>query len=167
VVREPGIGRGKANVVIRAGLEEAAAFFWDFESNIHLATTDDHERVMTQGAVDWEAVVWRRQKIASKHGMKHRERGFKNIMTMHRVARDVLVIEIEPTSLDEEEVRMDENECSAAKTMPVAEGRLYTLSAYTPLSRRRRNNLPMGTSPRRVQSLGSPRRARGTQGLNT
>mmetsp|Transcript_10792 Transcript_10792/g.22152 ORF Transcript_10792/g.22152 Transcript_10792/m.22152 type:complete len:1934 (-) Transcript_10792:39-5840(-) len=52
---------------------------------------------------DLESVVWRRQKIESKHGAMHRERGFKNVMRVRRVSKDTIIITMDPLAFSKEE----------------------------------------------------------------
>jgi len=95
-VKRKGMGWGKTSLRVRAELEEAAAFFWDFNSRIHKETTGDQERLVEKSRNEWELVLKRRQKIESKHGSKHRMREFWNTVKLHKVDNDTIVITMEP-----------------------------------------------------------------------
>jgi hypothetical protein len=86
-------------------LEEAAAFFWDFESRVHQETTGDVERVIEEKKGAWEVVVRRRQKLKSVHGGIHRDREFLNVMKLHKMDENTIVITMEP--IEKEGERMD------------------------------------------------------------
>jgi hypothetical protein len=95
-VEEMGKGRGKTTVTVRASLEEAAAYFWDFESRVHQETTGDVERVVKEKKGAWEVVVRRRQKLESKHGGIHSDREFWYVMKLHKVDENIIVVTMEP-----------------------------------------------------------------------
>ena len=91
-----GNGWGKTTLKVRANMEDVAAFLWDFESRCHLATTGDIERRIEKKIGDWEMVVRRVQKIESKHGAKHHNRVYTNIMKLHKVDLNTVVISLKP-----------------------------------------------------------------------
>ena len=97
-VEDKGKGWGKTTVTVRAGLEEAAAYFWDFESKVNQETTGDVERVIEEKKGTWEVVVRRKQKLESKQGGFHRVREFWNVMKLHKMDENTIVIIIEPVS---------------------------------------------------------------------
>ena len=91
-----GRGWGKATVTCKASLEEAAAFFWDYDSGHFRTVSGDVERKVKERPAHWEAVVWKKSKLQSKHGGSHRLREFWNSMTLHKVDNDTFVITLEP-----------------------------------------------------------------------
>ncbi|GMI48438.1 hypothetical protein TrCOL_g6642 [Triparma columacea] len=102
-VEEKGKGWGNTTVTVGAGLEEAAAYFWDFESRVHQETTGDVERVVEEKKGTWEVVVRKRQKLESKQGVKNRDREFWNVMKLHKMDKDTIVIVMEPIKENLEE----------------------------------------------------------------
>jgi hypothetical protein len=95
-VERKGEGWGKTTMTVRAGLEEAAAYFWDFESRVHQETIGDVERVVEEKKGTWEVVVRRRQKLESKQGVKNIDREFWNVMKLHKMDENTIVIIMEP-----------------------------------------------------------------------
>ncbi|GMI47646.1 hypothetical protein TrCOL_g5426 [Triparma columacea] len=95
-VEEKGKGWGKTTVTVRAGLKEAAAYFWDFESKVNQETTGDVERVIEEKKGTWEVVVRRKQKLESKEGVKNKHREFWNVMKLHKMDENTIVITMEP-----------------------------------------------------------------------
>ena len=91
-----GKGWGMTRVNVLATLEEAAAFFWHFESRAHADVTGDTERSIVETRGDFFKVVQRRQKLGSKHGGIHHEREFFNEMSLHKINEDTIVILMEP-----------------------------------------------------------------------
>ena len=91
-----GKGWGLASVSVTSTLEDAAAFFWDFESRAHTEVTGDTERSVLKRSSDFTKIVRRRQKLESKHGGMHHERVFLNKMSLHIVDENVIVIAMDP-----------------------------------------------------------------------
>ena len=91
-----GKGWGLMTTNVMASLEDAAAYFWDFESRAHADITGDTERSVMGRRGEFVKFVRRRQKVESKHGGIHRERTFLNEMTLHVVNANIIVITINP-----------------------------------------------------------------------
>ena len=91
-----GSGWGKTTLIVNANMEDIAAFFWDFESRCHLATTGDIDRKIDQKIEEWEMIVRRVQSLTSRHGTKHHNRVFTNTMKLHKIDMDTIVIALEP-----------------------------------------------------------------------
>jgi hypothetical protein len=89
-----GKGWGKTTIKVREELEEAAAFFWDFESRINHETTGDFERSVEEKKGKWEVVVSRTKKLEAIH----RPRNFWNLMKLHKINKDMIVITMDPTT---------------------------------------------------------------------
>ena len=91
-----GKGWGMTTVNVRASLEEAAAFFWDFDSRAYAEITEDLERKVLRRRGVFQQDVRRRQKLENiRRGMNH-EREFVNKMSLHVVGNDKIVIAMEP-----------------------------------------------------------------------
>ncbi|GMH67615.1 hypothetical protein TL16_g04726 [Triparma laevis f. inornata] len=73
---------GSTSVHVRAELEEAAAFFWDFGSRVNMEISGDVERTFEENEnYDEEThkkIVMRRQHLESRHGVHHRDRIFNS-----------------------------------------------------------------------------------------
>lgn len=93
-----GKGWGKMTVSVPIDLENVAAFFWDFESRVHEATTGDVERVVELREGDWKMTASRVQKVKSEHHVTHRLRRFLNVVRLRKVDTDTIVITMDPLS---------------------------------------------------------------------
>ncbi|GMI18146.1 hypothetical protein TrLO_g4614 [Triparma laevis f. longispina] len=94
-----GKGWGKTSIEVRAGMEEVAAFFWDFDSRANIEISDNIERrIVNEG--DWKRVVIRMQRLTSKHHGHHSNRRFVNEMTLHKLDDETMLLLARP--VDEE-----------------------------------------------------------------
>jgi len=92
-----GRGEGMTTVTFRAGLEETAAFFWDFTSRANLSLSKDIERVVEErSGVELEMLTRRRAKLVSKPGSPHHNREFTNIMNIMKTDEDTIAIQSKP-----------------------------------------------------------------------
>ena len=91
-----GKGWGFMSVSVTATLEDTAAFVWDFESRAHADATGDTERSILETKGEFMKVVRRRQRIESKHGHIYKEREFVNMMSLHIVNANVIVVTMDP-----------------------------------------------------------------------
>ena len=94
-----GKGWGSAEVNVKASLEEAAAFFWNYDSRAYMKVTKDMSRkrsrkesingTMKQG-------VKRRIKFKSNRHNFYNDRVFQNVLSLHWLNNDTIVILLMP-----------------------------------------------------------------------
>ena len=70
-----------------------AAYFWEFEKRGDV--NSDLERVVEERH-GWEMHVVRRYKLDSAHHSHHHQRQMRNIMQLHKIDKDTIVITTEP-----------------------------------------------------------------------
>ncbi|GMH73697.1 hypothetical protein TL16_g06259 [Triparma laevis f. inornata] len=88
-----GKGWGSTSMNVRAEMEEAAAFFWDFGSRANIEISSDVERTVVEdeeGAGGFKRIVKRRQQ--STHGGHHHDRSFASEMKLQRADGDRIFI---------------------------------------------------------------------------
>lgn len=94
-VRRTALGRGEGRVTanIRVGLEEAAAFFWDFASRENFALSGDVSRSVEVVKTD---VLTTRKSEKNTHG----QREFESVMKLFKPDIDSFVIQTEPVTTE-------------------------------------------------------------------
>ncbi|GMH47290.1 hypothetical protein TL16_g00027 [Triparma laevis f. inornata] len=88
----------RTSLVVRAMLEDIAAFFWDFGSRANMEISGDVERSfedMEEGG-DFKKFVSRRYRLKSKHGTHHRDRSFSSEMSITRTDSDTIIFNYTP-----------------------------------------------------------------------
>jgi hypothetical protein len=120
-----GVGWGKTTVLVRAELEEVAAFFWDFNSRANVEISGDVERIVGGEKEDDDLgivrkVVSRRRKLESSHRGHHHDRSFDSEMTFHRIDDDTIIINTVP--LHDEKKKKSTLRTTLANRGSIAEG---------------------------------------------
>ena len=88
----------RTSLVVRAMLEDIAAFFWDFGSRANMEISGDVERSfedMEEGG-DFKKFVSRRYQLKSKHGAHHRDHSFASEMSITRTDSDTIIFNYTP-----------------------------------------------------------------------
>ena len=92
-IKGDGKGWGKTILSVRAALEEAAAFFWDFDSQASIDISGDVERLtLEEEKGEFEKVVRRRQNIMMGSTTGQDEHEFVYKMSLHVVGDNQIVI---------------------------------------------------------------------------
>ena len=84
-------------------LEDVAAYFWDFDGIAARHLLKNETREIEERSGEWEMKVSRMKKVLSAHSGRstHRHaREFTNIMKLHKINKDTIVIHLKP---DEDE----------------------------------------------------------------
>ena len=98
-----GKGEGRTTVSVRAGLEEAAAFFWDFTSRVNLSLSGDIQRTLEEEKRgEWEILTKKRRKLGPKHGSSHNDREYLNIMNLVKTDENTIIIQSKPRTSESE-----------------------------------------------------------------
>ncbi|GMH61177.1 hypothetical protein TL16_g03202 [Triparma laevis f. inornata] len=88
---------GRTFITIRAGVEEVAAFIWDYGSRTNMEISKDIERTFEEGEDSgFMKSVTRRHELSSKHGVHHRDRTFASDMTLKRVDCRTIFVHFSP-----------------------------------------------------------------------
>jgi len=99
-----GEGYGKANFTVPVNVEEAAAYFWDYQSRAHLFVTHDREREIEERKGDWDMLVRRVQRIEKNQKRRSKIGGvegkhiriLRSAMKLQKTNDDTIVITFRP-----------------------------------------------------------------------
>jgi len=123
--RKSAKGRGNGRIVtfLRVSLEEAAAFFFDFDSRENLSLSGDKVRAVKEKRSDWEVVTKRTFRLESsiKHKSANHDREFTNVMRLVKLDEDTIVIHCKPQQSQSSRATMGSSRISMSRNHEVEE----------------------------------------------